>query len=526
MDSRDSLGTGPEQSPRGTGRSAWGTVLLLSFITNALLCYALFAPPKYRSEAMVAVPDAQSEGATRAADDSAPQTVAHQSTWGAGSIQASIDLLRSRELMCRIVDRVGPGAILSGAEGTVGETGSRDDVPAVIESALTRLEGLAAEGRRRLQPGADRAGPSDRDRAIETVEQNLSIERLRTSSVVSLSYVSRSPRLSQEVVAAAVEVFLAERGMAAPHDNLLPIGPRPAKRGETRLVRAEAGGRLDGTSETGPAPTGARRRIVAARIERVEEELRRLEAMRESSVAVVQALYGAVGREPYAYNTADPGAFVTAQPGPDQGDAVAAQGAGAAIPQGAGLAEEAVPSETRQALINEALVLVSLQAEEERFWSELAELRRQLRNLGGNGAQPEDGSAELATTELATTELATTELPTTGVPITEVADFGPVASAEASPADRRPVAAGLWTSAIIQSPTYDVAPVRSRLLVGFAVGMLVVTLIASGLSVSRRPRLRPGRKPRDPGKVEQLSWTPLSDDGLPQAAALGLPPEV
>lgn len=154
----------------------WGAVAIVIAVT-------IFLPRKYSSEARlfvrlgresVALDPTATMGKTIDVD-----------TTRAGEIRSVLDVLKSRILVERVVDKLGPEHVLGGT----GNDG-------VLRACLRPLLGLPKL--------------TTREKAITDVRDRIDVEVHKDSSVLSVTCRSGSPRRAQEIVATLVDVFLEE----------------------------------------------------------------------------------------------------------------------------------------------------------------------------------------------------------------------------------------------------------------------------------------------------------------------------
>jgi polysaccharide biosynthesis protein PslE len=171
-------------------------------------------------------------------------------------INSLAEILKSRLLIEKVVDGVGPAALLDCT------TSDKDDPLAV-------------------------SGP--RQRAIRMVAKQLRIEPVKKSDVINVTYEGQSPRVAQDVVAKAMDAFIDEyiRLNRAPHAHEF-------LEHQTTDLHASLGAleeklrRLK--DDTGISDSDGQRRILIEQIGRLEDELIGATTARKAAAAQLAAL--------------------------------------------------------------------------------------------------------------------------------------------------------------------------------------------------------------------------------------------
>jgi uncharacterized protein involved in exopolysaccharide biosynthesis len=168
---------------------------LLVFLAVAGLAMAalIVITPKYESEAKLFVRLGR-ESVTLDPTATTGQTISVNESREV-EINSIIEVLRSRSIAEKVVDRLTPAVVL-GKNGEPDERAQMFSLP-----AMPTLPAL---------PGA--IEPSDRDRAIEEVEESFDAYAPKQTTVISLRYEADSPELAQQVVQAALEIYQHEHG--------------------------------------------------------------------------------------------------------------------------------------------------------------------------------------------------------------------------------------------------------------------------------------------------------------------------
>lgn len=114
-------------------------------------------------------------------------------------LNSILEVLRSRATMERVVDRLGPLAVLE--PPTEGD--SQQSPGRFKQTFLSALNTVAQW----LEP----AGPiSEREQAIQALSKNAGVYNKQKSNVISVTYKARSPKQAQMIVDAIVDEYLSE----------------------------------------------------------------------------------------------------------------------------------------------------------------------------------------------------------------------------------------------------------------------------------------------------------------------------
>lgn len=126
----------------------------------------------------------------------------------ASEVNSELEILRSRELVEDVVERLGPAVFLT-APGP-----ERGGKLSLIRSALNPVHRSIANVLKRFQNPGDENGrgrPGQMDRAVRVVEKNLQIHVQENSDIIAVSYTSTRPELAQQVVTLLIDGYLGKR---------------------------------------------------------------------------------------------------------------------------------------------------------------------------------------------------------------------------------------------------------------------------------------------------------------------------
>lgn len=192
-------------------------------------------------------------------------------------INSVVEILQSRMLFEKVVDGLGPDAILgSGREKASSERTSRHP---------ERIEGSSANSKDVLSPARDDA----RERAVRRLTKKVIVEAPKKSSVIEITYEGPSPEQARAVVAKLIDVYRDEHVRLNRTHGSHQFFADQTRRLRDDLSRKEAELR-DLKDRTGLASPVAQRQLIVARIGRLEDELLGVESARAVAEAKVSSL--------------------------------------------------------------------------------------------------------------------------------------------------------------------------------------------------------------------------------------------
>jgi capsular exopolysaccharide synthesis family protein len=189
-------------------------------------------------------------------------------------INSELEILKSRDLIEKMVDSVGPQKLLkrSGDKYLVGDS--------ILLTTVSRLKNL-------IKQFDVVESLSDHDRAILEVTKNLNIENLKNSSIISISYDAESPEVAQEVVGKLIDLHFVKHIQV--HRNLgsQQFFDQQANQLRDKLMQSENELRSL-KNEIGVSSVAEQQQIVLNRIGALKQEIDQTDAALASSVAAVK----------------------------------------------------------------------------------------------------------------------------------------------------------------------------------------------------------------------------------------------
>ncbi|MBT4865622.1 MAG: GumC family protein [Planctomycetaceae bacterium] len=175
----------------------------------------------------------------------------------AHEINSIVQILRSRVLAERVVDALGPQAILNPGKKTTSQVASKKS-----DSLLSVFESL-----------------TPRDRAILEFEKQLEVAAVKESNILGVTYDATDRELSRLVVEKLMEFFLEQHIRLHRTPGSHHFLEEQMKRSQSLLSVSETELR-DLKNETGLASPADQRKLLVDRIARLEDELLQAEATR------------------------------------------------------------------------------------------------------------------------------------------------------------------------------------------------------------------------------------------------------
>ena len=191
-------------------------------------------------------------------------------------VKSELEILRSRELVEKVVDAIGPFAFLKGSD----EGGS------AFGSDKISLSGGIVELFRRLSP-ASAAG--DREKAILDFVGSLKIEALKNSNIISISFEARNRKLAQESIEKLISFYLDKHINVHRTAGSYEFFTKQTEQFRNSLAQAEETLRQL-KNKTGIASLEEQRRILLKRIGNLQHQAESAESALAASKMKVQSM--------------------------------------------------------------------------------------------------------------------------------------------------------------------------------------------------------------------------------------------
>ena len=215
-------------------------------------------------------------------------------------IYTLVELLQSRPVVEHVVDTLGPARILDaqqnaaagGVEADVAapqsRQASRGDLGSAIADLSYRVEQFSPN------PAEPR---SDREKGITVVSKGLNVTPVRKSSVVHVSFESRSPELSQAVVSAVIAFSVDQHARLNRTEGASDFFAEQKAKMLADLTRRKNALR-DLRNQTGPVSLDGQREVIVKRMSRLEDELSGTLSAIAAHQAKIEAVSGKLDAAP------------------------------------------------------------------------------------------------------------------------------------------------------------------------------------------------------------------------------------
>ena len=297
-------------------RHKWKALFVFVAVVGAAAAVTALSPRTYRSEAKLFVRLGRENATVDPTATLGRDPVIAVPTMRDSEINSVVEILSSRVLLEKVVDAIGPEALLE-RPGTAGDggRGTRDGGRGIGDAAHSPPTSRVSRPTSHLpSPAAsvdwrgwlermNLATPlSERDRAIVWLVKRLSVKPVRKSEVVVVSCDAQSPELAQKVVSRLVEFYLAEHGRWNRTTGAHDFFAQQTSVTQTRLAQAEERLR-EFKNRTGIVSPEGQRQLLAARISRLEDELAQNAAAAAAAEARIRGHRETLSSEPTAVVT-------------------------------------------------------------------------------------------------------------------------------------------------------------------------------------------------------------------------------
>ena len=192
----DSQGYGIREFLRSLYRHKRKTLALALGILALTVVVILFAPRKYQSEGKLYIQIGR-ESVTLDPTATTGEMIPLQQTDRSQEIATVIDVLNSRGVLEQVVDSLGPEVVLGKSGEHTSDVGLiRRMVSGAIETAVGIVKSI------------DPISP--REEALIRLERNLEVEAQRDSTLISIRYDTKSPKLAQLVAQSLMDAYRSE----------------------------------------------------------------------------------------------------------------------------------------------------------------------------------------------------------------------------------------------------------------------------------------------------------------------------
>lgn len=254
-------------------------------IITAVTVWTIFCPRAYRAEAKLLLRLGRENMTVDPTAMSGTEPVLAMPQLRENELNSVAEVLRSRVILDRVVDAVGPVAIL-------GKGGSA--VEQVQPASQASLAGEHWADRLRT---ALFGSLSVRDQALLQLSKNMEVSPVRRTDIISVSYQAPTAEVAQQVTAKLVDFYLEEHLRVNRSQ-----GAHQFLSDETNRIRGELSAAeqhlRDVKNEMGLASAESQQQMLVARIGRLEDDLLRADADLAASQARVNQLEETLAKLP------------------------------------------------------------------------------------------------------------------------------------------------------------------------------------------------------------------------------------
>lgn len=255
-------------------------VLIPAVILAIGLGIALFAPRTYQSEAKLALQIGRESVNIDPTAQTGQQMISLQQVGREGEVVTAIDLLKSRGVIAQVVDRLGADYVLRGGPEGSGESN-------FISESLDATVGAAANYAIGAIKSIDPI--SDREEAIIKIEENLVADAERDSTLIVVTYGTKSPVGAQTVLDTLIEIYQQEHMRIHRNDESRNFFQEQEKQFRNQLDAAMAAVR-DAKDEIGVASIEARRQNLEDQLQATTMASYEAETSQTATLAEVEDL--------------------------------------------------------------------------------------------------------------------------------------------------------------------------------------------------------------------------------------------
>jgi uncharacterized protein involved in exopolysaccharide biosynthesis len=206
-------------------------VSVFLFVVFIILCW----PRGYRSEAKIWIKIGR-ENSRIDPTVTTGETVSIQESDREDEVKSVIDILSGRGVASGVVDDLGPAVVLGDAPLPGADPSQSGDAtakrPNVVVTAIKSIAGRALGVLKSIDP------VSERDEAIQTVDDDLFVSAERKSNVISIGFDSKSPELAQAIVQAVIDRYQQEHARINSTAGSLDFFDSQRRELEQRVQRA------------------------------------------------------------------------------------------------------------------------------------------------------------------------------------------------------------------------------------------------------------------------------------------------
>lgn len=179
-------------------------VLIPTLVLAAGVAIALFAPRQYKSEAKLALQMGRQSVNLDPTAQTGQQIIGIQQLGRDAEVITALDMIKSRGVISKVVEKLGADYILNGGPEEEGEAKPVGAVQAMFDSTVGAAMDTAIKTLKSIDP------ISRDEEAIIEIEQNLVADSERDSTMLLVSYSTSSAEGAQEILTTLIDVYRDE----------------------------------------------------------------------------------------------------------------------------------------------------------------------------------------------------------------------------------------------------------------------------------------------------------------------------
>jgi uncharacterized protein involved in exopolysaccharide biosynthesis len=254
-------------------RHKWKAAACFFIITGSAAVLTLLIPKTYQSEGKLFVRLGRENATLDSTVTLGPEAVVAVPLSRESEINSVVEILRSRPLLERVADAIGPAALLHAGAQTEQSAGSSGWLAGKAHAVNAALGSLARLPRQWL----DGQPPDERQRAVSLLAKSLDVEVARKSNVVQVLFSSRSPEVAQAVVSRLMTFYLDEHARLNRPQGAHQFFGEQTSRLHDELLKREAA-LCDLKTATALTAPEQQRQTLVARLGRLQDDLLQTEA--------------------------------------------------------------------------------------------------------------------------------------------------------------------------------------------------------------------------------------------------------
>ncbi len=255
-------------------RNKFKTAIIFLVMMGAVTAFTFLSPSMYQSQAKLYVRLGRENVTLDPTATFAQNPVVVVPHSRETEMTSVLEILRSQELLSRVVDRIGADLILGKSEA---------DLKGVLQETA-KVTRLAQEN---TVPSLAPRRSEAHEKALRSLSKNLKTEVVKTSNIVVITFEGKTPELAQVVVGLLVRYYLEQHAQAHRTAGAQQFLQEQTKHLYSRLTDAEQ--RLqDEKEKTGIYAPTQQQQLLVERINRLESDL--LQASKELVTVEAQIL--------------------------------------------------------------------------------------------------------------------------------------------------------------------------------------------------------------------------------------------